>query len=91
MAETIRIEIPIVIVDKTDPVLSKAQEKMTKFERAVQRMEKSMRDLSKERYQLHLEVEEATSEVSLRITPDIITDAFTESKSMPDAYAFLTI
>lgn len=88
MAETIRIEIPIVIVDKTDPVLSKAQEKMTKFERAVQRMEKSMRDLSKERYQLHLEVEEATSEVSLRITPDIITDAFTESKSMPDAYAF---
>lgn len=67
MAEALRIEIPIVAVDKTGSVLSKAQEKVTRFEKVIRKMDKSLRDLRKEKYQLHLEAEERVTPVLKQI------------------------
>lgn len=76
MAETVRIEIPIETVDKTEPGISgatkkidkfgdsakKAQEKVTKFDSQAEKTQKSLLKWAKEKYEIALEAKE-------RITP----------------------
>lgn len=65
-AETIRIEIPIEVVDEMEPELSNIQRKLTKFDKTAEKTQRSLAKWMKQKYEVYLEAKE-------RITPILKT------------------
>lgn len=65
-AETIRIEIPIEVVDEMEPELSNIQKKLTKFDKTAEKTQRSLNKWMKEKYEVYLEAKE-------RVTPILRT------------------
>lgn len=65
-AETVRIEIPIEIVDEMEPELSNIQKKLTKFDKTTEKTQNRLAKWMKEKYEVYLEAKE-------RITPILRT------------------
>lgn len=64
-AEAFRIEIPIHVEDKTDPGVSKATEKMNKFDKQNEKTKKRLDQMNKTKWQVAIEaVDKVTSVVS---------------------------
>lgn len=66
MAETVRIEIPIEVIDEMEPELSNVQKKLSKFEKSAEKTQRSLSKWAKEKYEVLLEAKE-------RITPVLRT------------------
>ncbi len=62
-AETIRIEIPVEMVDKTEPELSNIIKKISKFDQSTEKTQKSLEKWSKEKYEVFLEAKERISPI----------------------------
>lgn len=65
-AETVRIEIPIEVVDEMEPELSNIQKKLTKFDKTAEKTQRSLNKWMKEKYEVYLEAKE-------RVTPILRT------------------
>lgn len=65
-AETVRIEIPIEVVDEIEPELSNIQKKLTKFDKTAEKTQRSLNKWMKEKYEVYLEAKE-------RVTPILRT------------------
>ncbi|MCD8308887.1 MAG: hypothetical protein LUD19_03450, partial [Clostridia bacterium] len=64
-AETFRIEIPINVEDNTDPGVSSAREKMTKFDQANEKVKKRLDEMNKTKWRIAIEtVDKVTSVIS---------------------------
>lgn len=69
--EVFRIEIPIEVQDKTDPGVSQATNKMNGFDRANQRTQKRLQEMSRAKYQVVLDALDRASSVVGRVSSSV--------------------
>ncbi len=66
-SEIYRVEIPIIVDDQSEAPLTKAQERVNKFEQAAQKTNRRIRQMSLTDYRLRLSVEDRTMPVIERV------------------------
>ncbi|MFS8639307.1 MAG: tape measure protein [Symbiobacteriaceae bacterium] len=67
MAEVLRIEIPIEVSDRTEPEISRAQRRVSEFERTAQRTQERLRQMNRTRWQLTLSAFDRATPVIERV------------------------